>query len=234
MDSFALWGHAMKTKDEILSYIGEIGFDSAPIITLATLFSGVIVSNEIAWHMNKALGDYSLIPGFTAQFIFRELGIAVPALLLISKAGASISATVSNMKISEQFEAMEMFGLKPKTYVFFPIWVATQVSLVMLTLLSLVTTLMCAALAAVAFYGFTWGEYFNAVRDFLHFSDLALALTKAWVFGAVFPLIACYYGYQCEASAEGVGRSATTSVVVGTIVTIVLDFILTFVFTYKF
>lgn len=221
----------MKTKIEVLNYIEDVGVGSAPIIILATLFSGMIVSNEIAWHMQKALGDYSLIPGFTAQFIFRELGIAVPALLLISKAGASISATVSNMKISEQFEAMKIFGLSPRTYVFYPIWMATQISLVLLTLMSLISTLMCAALVAVLFYGFTWGEYFNAVREFLHFSDLALALVKAWVFGAVFPLIAIYSGYNCESSAEGVGRAATASVVQGTIITIVLDFIITFVFT---
>lgn len=221
----------MKTKIETLSYIEEIGVGSAPIIILATLFSGMIVSNEIAWHMQKALGDYSLIPGFTAQFIFRELGIAVPALLLISKAGASISATVSNMKMSEQFEAMKIFGLSARTYVFTPIWLATQVSSILLTLMSLISTLLCAALIAVLFYGFTWGEYFNAVREFLHFSDLALAMVKAWVFGAVFPLIACYCGYHCEASAEGVGRAATSAVVQGTIVTIVLDFIITFVFT---
>ena len=44
--------------------------------------------------MDLALHTVTMIPGFTGQFILRELGIAIPALLLVAKVGAAITAEV--------------------------------------------------------------------------------------------------------------------------------------------
>ena len=80
----------------------------------------MVVTNEIAYHMDLALHTVSMIPGFTGQFILRELGIAIPALLLVAKVGAAITAEVGSMKVTEQIDALKLLGIDPISYLVFP------------------------------------------------------------------------------------------------------------------
>ncbi len=90
-----LWSfHGPWRRDEIIQHLVHHGIGSIPIIAISTAFAGLVVTQEIAFHMDHALHTTSMIPGFTGQFIMRELGIAVPALLIVSKVGASMTAVM--------------------------------------------------------------------------------------------------------------------------------------------
>ena len=225
---------AIHTKwrwSEIFQHIITNGIGSLPVILVATAFSGLVVTDEIAWHMDHALHTVQMIPGFTGQIILRELGIAIPAFLLISKVGASITAEVGTMKITDQIDALKLLGIDPVNYLVFPRFIASVISTACLTVLASGVTLACAIGMAVAHYDFSFLEYVNALRHFVHFSDLLCALVKGTVFGAVIPIISCAYGFNCKGGAEGVGTATTDSVVASTSAVIVLDFIITFIFT---
>ncbi|NBU20110.1 ABC transporter permease [bacterium] len=115
-------------KNEILSAVYQSGVASLPIVTLSTAFAGIVVTQQMAWHMSIALSDVSMIPGFTGQFIFRELGIAIPALLLVSKVGASITAEVGTMKVTDQIDALKLLQIDPIDYLVFPRFIASMIS----------------------------------------------------------------------------------------------------------
>lgn len=212
---------------EILASIVQIGIGSLPIITLATVFAGILVSTEIAWHMDQALHSVEMIPGVTGQFILRELGIAIPALLMASKAGAATAAEVGSMKVTEQIDALELLGIDAIDYLVVPRMVASVFSLICLTLIAVTVTMAGAIGVAILRYQFAWGEYVNALRPFIEGKDLIAAVVKAGIFGAVIPVIACSFGLRCKGGAEGVGTATTDSVVASTIAIIFLDFILT-------
>ena len=172
-----------------------------------------------------------MIPGFTGQFILRELGIAIPALLLVAKVGASMTAEVSTMKVTEQIDALKLLRIDPIQYLVFPRFVATILSSACLTLISAAITLGCAIAIAVLKYHFSVLEYINSLRHFIGFKDLGLALVKGMVFGSVIPIISCTYGFRCKSGADQVGKATTQSVVTSTITVIFLDFVLTYLFT---
>lgn len=218
-------------KDEILQQLVQHGIGSLPIIAISTAFAGIVVTQEIAYHMDHALNTTSMIPGFTGQFIMRELGIAVPALLIVSKVGASMTAEIGGMKITEQIDALKLLGINPIGYLVFPRWIASILASLALTLVALGVTLICAILMAVAQFNFSYLEYLNNLRHFVGVKDLACALVKSVTYGAVTPLIACTYGFRCTGGAQGVGTATTESVVSATIAVIVIDFILTYLFT---
>ena len=140
---------------EILQATVQIGVESLPIITIATAFAGLVVTNEIAWHMDEALHTTSMIPGFTGQFIIRELGIAIPSLLLVAKVGAAITAEVGSMKITEQIDALKLLRIDPVGYLVFPRLVACIFSTACLTLISIAVTLSCAVWMAMVRYNFS-------------------------------------------------------------------------------
>jgi phospholipid/cholesterol/gamma-HCH transport system permease protein len=219
---------------EILASIVQIGVSSLPIIVLSTAFAGLVITKEIAFHMDRVLHTVQMIPGFTGQFILRELGIAIPALLLVSKVGASTTAEVGTMKVTEQIDALKLLGIDPVSYLVFPRFVASIVALACLTVISIAITLACAIGIAVLNYHFNLLEYLNAFRHFVGFKDLVGALVKGMAFGAVIPVISCAYGFRCRGGAEGVGTATTNSVVASTAVIILLDFVLTYLFTQVF
>lgn len=216
---------------EILQQVSSQGVGSVPIVLVATAFAGLVITQEIAFHMDHALHTTSMIPGFTAQFIMRELGIAIPALLLVSKVGAAMTAEIGGMKVTEQIEALRLLGIDPVGYLVFPRWLAGILSTVALTLLAMAVTLSCAILMAVLKYNFSMLEYLNTLRHFVGIRDLMAAMVKALAFGAITPLISCTYGFRCEGGAQGVGNATTQAVVSATIAVIVIDFILTYLFT---
>lgn len=223
--------HGKWRREEILQHLVHHGIGSIPIIGISTAFAGLVVTQEIAFHMDHALHTTSMIPGFTGQFIMRELGIAVPALLIVAKVGASMTAEIGGMKITEQVDALKLLGIDPVGYLVFPRWIAGIIATVSLTLIALAVTLSCAILMAVTKFNFSTLEYVNNLRHFVDLKDLACALVKAVAYGAVMPLIACTYGFRCQGGAQGVGSATTESVVSATIAVIVLDFVLTYLFT---
>lgn len=217
---------------EIVSAMVQIGVGSVPIIAVSTAFAGLVVTHEIAWHMDAALHTVSMIPGFTGQFILRELGIAIPSLLLVAKVGASITAEVGSMKITEQIDALRLLRIDPVRYLVFPRFIASILSVACLTLISIGVTLTCAIWVAVNHYNFSVLEYVNALRHFVGVKDLVCALVKGIVFGSIIPIVSCAYGFRCKGGAQGVGSATTNAVVSSTIVVIVLDFVLTYFFTW--
>jgi phospholipid/cholesterol/gamma-HCH transport system permease protein len=205
---------------------------SLPIIVLSTAVAGSVVTHEIAWHMDAALHTVSMIPGFSGQFIFRELGIAIPAMLLVSKVGASITAEVGTMKITEQIDALKLLGIDPFDYLVFPRFVAALISGACLTIISVSITIGCAIAVAVTSYNFSVLEFLNALRHFIGVRDIFCALVKGISYGAVIPIISCAYGFRCQGGASGVGTATTNSVVSATVIIILLDFLLTYLFTW--
>jgi phospholipid/cholesterol/gamma-HCH transport system permease protein len=215
---------------ETMGFIYSMGVGSLPIIVFATAFAGIVVTGEIAFHMDLALHTIEMVPGFSGQFVFREVGIAIPALLLVSKVGASTTAEVGSMKVTEQIDALKLLKIDPVEYLVGPRLLASLVVFPCLTLLAILVTMTCAIVVAVGGYGFSLMEYLNALSKFISAADLVCAVTKALAFGAVIPVVSCYYGFHCRGGAEGVGAATTNSVVTSTLAVIVIDFLLSFAF----
>lgn len=216
---------------EIGGHIVHMGIGSLPTILIATAFAGMVLTQEIAWHMDRALSTLSMVPGFTGQFILRELGVAIPALLLVSKVGASTTAEIGTMRVTDQIDALKLLKIDPISYLVFPRVIAAMITGACVTLFAVTVTLICATAIAVLRYNFSLLEYVNTLRHFVTLGDLGSALVKGVLFALTIPLTACAYGFRCKGGAEGVGEATTQAVVSSTIVIIALDFILTFVFT---
>jgi phospholipid/cholesterol/gamma-HCH transport system permease protein len=238
-DIFVLWLQILRRIPkaeswrwpEINQAIVQIGVESLGIITISTAFAGILVTQEIAYHMDLALHSVSMIPGFTGQFILREIGIAIPALLLVSKVGAAITAEIGTMKVTEQIDALKLLGIDPVSYLLFPRFIAAIISGACLTVIAVCVTLFCAIGIAVLRYNFSFLEFLNALSHFLGIKDILFALVKGTIYGAIIPIISCAYGFRCKGGAEGVGSATTQSVVTATMAVIILDFLLTYLFT---
>lgn len=205
---------------------------SVLIVCFCVTSAAAVTIVESSYHMKLVIQNDSLVPGFAALLILRELGSVVMALLITSRVGAGLAAEVGSMQITEQVDALKMLGINPIRFIVVPRFVACVIAGVVLSIVANLVCLYGAMLVSTMKLGYTYGGFISAMRGFVHFQDLVFAAIKGAAFGSVIPLFSCFYGFRCESGAEGVGLATTNSVVATSVSVIVIDFCLTYVFTH--
>jgi phospholipid/cholesterol/gamma-HCH transport system permease protein len=202
------------------------------IIVLCVCFAAMVTILESSFHMKLVIQNDSIVPGFAAMLILRELGAVVTALLLTSRVGAGIAAEVGIMQTTEQIEALKMLGIDPIGYLLMPRLIGCILGGIVLTLIADLVCIYSAMLISNAYLGFTTGMFLSGMRRFVEFKDLMFSMIKGACFGAVIPLVSCYFGFRCKPGAEGVGAATTNSVVTSSIIIIIIDFVLSYLFSH--
>jgi len=216
----------------IVQQLEFVSWQSVPVILFCVCFAAVVTIIESSFHMKLVVQNDALVPGFAALLILRELGAVVSALLLTSRVGAGIAAEVGTMQVTEQIDALKMLGIDPIRFLVVPRFFACAIGGLLLSLVANLVCLYCAMLVSESMLGYSSGAFVTGMRAFVSFQDLVFAGIKGACFGAVIPLISCFFGFRCQSGAEGVGFATTNSVVVSSVSIIVLDFALTYVFSH--
>lgn len=225
------WTRPFRFK-EFFQQFYFIGNESLVIIVFCVCFAAMVTILESSFHMKIVIQNDSMVPGFSALLILRELGAVVTALLLTSRVGAGIAAEVGSMQITEQIDALKMLGIDPINYLVIPRLMASILATAVLVIIADVTCIYAATVISDSYLGYSFSMFMNSMRRFVQFKDFIFSVVKGAFFGAVIPLVSCYYGFKCATGADGVGKATTNSVVVASIGIIVLDFILSYLFSY--
>ena len=218
-------------RQEVLKQINFIAIESLPIVLICVSFAAMVTILESSFHMKLVIQNDSMVPGFAVLLILRELGVVVSALLLTSRVGAGIAAEVGLMKITEQLEALKMLGIEPIRYLLLPRLIAGIICGAVISIIANIVCILCAMLVSEFYLGFTSSMFMTAMIRFVDFQDIIFSTIKGAVFGAIIPLVSCYFGFKCKPGASGVGETTTNSVVVASVLIIMVDFLLTFVFS---
>lgn len=217
---------------DLAKQIHFVAGESLPIIVLCVCAAAMVTIIEASFHMKLVIQNDSMVPGFAAMLILRELGAVVMALLVTSRAGAGMAAEVGTMKITEQVEALQMLGLDPIRFLVAPRLIACAISGAILSLIANIVCLLAAMGVSIVKLGYTAGLFMEMSRPFVTGQDLVFAVIKGAVFGAVIPLFSCYCGLRCRPGAEGVGLATTNAVVSSSVAIIVLDFLMSYLMSY--
>jgi phospholipid/cholesterol/gamma-HCH transport system permease protein len=210
---------------ELIRQFDAIGSMSLPLVAIAGAATGVVLSLETHDSLTR-FGARSMLPAVIIFSILKESGPVITGLVVSGRVGAGIGAELGSMKVSEQIDAMEASAVDPFRYL-----VATRVlaCVLMLPLLTL----------AADFSGILMGWIANnltepvSLRYFLNsgfkdvaFGDFIPPVLKTTVFGFIIGLTACFQGIRTSGGTEGVGRSATSSVVLSSLFVILADVVL--------
>lgn len=221
-------------KKEFIEQLYFIANKSLLIIVFCVCFAAVVTILESSYHMMMVIQNDSMVPGFAALLILRELGAVVTALLLTSRVGAGMASELGTMQITEQVDALRMLGIDPIKYLVVPRFLASLAGGFMLTVIANILCIFTAMLVSQYYLGYPPGLFVSSMLRFVVFNDLVFAMIKGTIFGGVIPLIASYYGFRCQPGAEGVGRATTNTVVAASVSIIVIDFILSYTFSYMY
>jgi len=220
-------------NERIIEQAKKAGFDSFPIVSVVALFIGFIFALQTAYFMQR-IGSEIYIASLVALTVVRELGPVITALIVAGRVGASNTAELGSMQVTEQIDALETLATNPVKYLVVPRFVALSMMLPLLTLYANIIGILGSYLICVVKLGITSSMYMHVTFSSLLYKDLFTGLFKSWIFGMIIALISCYEGFNVEGGAEGVGKATTRSVVFTFIMIIAADCFFTALFYFIF
>lgn len=220
-------------KERIFEQAKKTGFDSLPIVTLIGFFIGTILALQTAVLMQR-LGSEMYIASIVALSLVRELGPVITALIVAGRVGAAITAEIGSMQVTEQIDALEVFGSNPIKYLVVPRFLALTIMLPLLTLYANAIGIFGGYAICVYRLGISSSMYLNITADALLYKDLFTGLFKTVVFGMIIAFVSCYEGFNVEGGADGVGKATRQAVVASFILILAADCLFTALFYFIF
>ncbi len=211
----------------------RIGVDSLPIVSIVALFTGMILAFQTTYLLKK-LSSEIYIANLVALSLVRELGPVFTSLVVAGRIGASITAEIGTMTVTEQVDALQTLAANPVKYLVVPRFVAMVIMLPLLVVYTDLIGILGGYIICVYRLGVTSAMYIQMTFDSLVLKDLFSGLLKSVIFAMIIALISCYEGLRTAGGAEGVGRSTTLSVVTSFIMIIAADCLFTALFYFVF
>ncbi len=210
----------------LLKQIVEIGLRSQLVVIITGGFTGAVFAAQTFFQFNK-LGMGSAVGAVVSVSVCRELGPVLTALMVTGRVGASMSAEIGTMKVTEQIDALRALAVHPIDYLVVPRTLAMMISMPLL-----VTECIAFGIAAGYFVSISLldvnGTYYmaNMVR-WTQMRDIIMGLTKAFCFALLIVFISCHKGLTTREGAVGVGRATTEAVVDSSLAVLISNFFLT-------
>ena len=210
---------------QILRQITEIGTRSLPLVVA----SGFALGMVLTLHTRGTLvmfGAAALIPTVQSLGFFVEIGPLVAALLVAGRVGSGIGAVLANMRATEQIDGIESLSIDSFKFLVVPRVIGCVVSLPLLTLFMDFAGLLGGFVSERISSGISFELYISRAFMSLDWSNFVAPTVKTAVFGFIIGTVSSYFGYTTNEGAQGVGRAATSSVVVSSLLIILVDVIL--------
>lgn len=216
-------------RDQLVEQMKKNGVDSLSIVFLTAFFTGIVLAFQTAYTM-KQMSAEIYIASLVSLSMTRELGPVLTALVVAARVGASITAEVGTMKVTEQIDALETLATNPIKYLVTPRFLSLCIMLPLLTIYADFIGILGGYLVGVTRLHISSNLYIKKAFDALVYKDIFAGLLKSLVFAAIISIVACYEGMRTRGGAEGVGKSTTLSVVISCILVITVDCFFTALF----
>jgi len=220
-------------RKHLFAQMEKIGVGSFPIVFLTALFTGMVLALQGAYQMQK-IDARAYVANLVSLSMLRELGPVLTALVVAGRVGASITAELGTMRVTEQIDALETMATNPIKFLIVPRFAAIMVMLPLLTIYSDLIGIFGGYLVGVFKLGIGSRMYINMTFTPLVLKDFFTGIAKSICFAALIGIISCYQGFTTEGGAEGVGRATTFSVVLSFIMIIAADCLFTALFFFAF
>ena len=205
--------------------MAHLGADSLPIVLLTMLFTGMVMTVQIAHEFIK-YGAQSSVGGVIAIAMGRELAPVLTGVVVAGRVGAAITAEIGSMKVTEQIDALRVMAVSPVAFLVVPRLMACLVMLPVLIIFGDVIGTIGGYFMATQYAGISEFAFLHSIWVFCEPNDVIGGLIKGIFFGIIIALVGCHKGLTTENGAEGVGKATTGSVVTSIILIFISNYFL--------
>jgi phospholipid/cholesterol/gamma-HCH transport system permease protein len=211
----------------LIAQLYAVGVLTVLLVAISGLFVGMVLGLQ-GYTVLSDYGADQTLGYMVAASLVRELGPVVSALLFAGRAGSALTAEIGLMKATEQLSGMEMMAVNPIKRIIAPRFFAGVLSMPLLAALFSMVGIVGGYFIGVDMLGVDEGAFWSRMQSGIDFDDdIVNGVIKSAVFGIVVTWIALFEGYDAVATAEGVSRATTRTVVHSAFAVLGLDFVLT-------
>ncbi len=224
-EAFRTGGNIAKFSGSIIRNLGDVRHYTTEVFHQTGIL--ILSSGLIIWVMQFVIGyecgleaNYTLkqigaplYSGiFTAWCAIREMAPYMWGYIFAAKVGCGLVAELGSMRIAEEIDAMEVMGVRSRSYLvgsrIIAAWLAMPflytVGLGIMYIAEYLTVVVQLGGVSSGGYSFIFWLYQNPL-DFLY------SMTKVMSMGTVIIFVGCYYGYNASGGPVGVGRNTAKS-----------------------
>lgn len=223
-----LKGGAVRIK-ACISEMVKAGYNSIPIVSVISLFVGIILALQAAYQLKK-VGALIYVADLVGVSLTRELAPILTAIIVAGRSGSAFAAEIGSMRAAEEVDALVTMGINPVRFLVVPKLIAMMIMLPALTVLADFIGILGGFLIAIVQLEIHPYNYFQQTIQALVMKDVVTGLVKALAFSVVITIVGAYQGFRVEGGAEEVGRRTTASVVASIFLVIVFDLFFTAMF----
>ena len=214
------WKQFMTEADKLI-------LSSIIIVGVISLFIGGVLVIQTASNLENPLIDRMYVGYMVRESLILEFCSTMVALILAGKIGSNIASELGSMRISEQIDAMDMMGVNSAGFLVLP-------KVLCATLLSPLLMLLSFALGILGGYVvvemtglISSAQYVTGIKYFYNGFYLLYSSFKMSLFCFLISSVSAFMGYYAEGGSLGVGRSATRSIVITSILILLFDLVVT-------
>ncbi|HLC18408.1 MAG TPA: ABC transporter permease [Thermodesulfobacteriota bacterium] len=208
-----------------------VGVQSLFVVILTGGFTGMVMALQ-SYNALKRFGAESLVGPTVALSMTRELGPVLTGLMVTGRAGSAMATELGTMRVTEQIDALYTMAVNPIKYLVVPRIIAGVLMFPILTIVTDAVGIVGGYLIGVKVLGINSGVFIGRTIDFVSVDDIFNGLYKSIVFGLITTLVASYHGFYAKGGAEGVGKAATSAVVMGAIMILISDYVMSSLMSY--
>ena len=207
---------------DCLEEMQQCGAMALPIVSLIGLLVGLILAYQAAVLMRQFGADIYVADAVGLAMV-REMGAMMTAVILAGRTGAAFAATLGNMRANDEIDALETLGIRPVDFLVVPKLVALALMMPLLALYSNFMGILGGMFVSLTVLDIPPAAYWVQTISAIDLSDVTSGILKASAFGLLVGLAGCHRGLLAERSSAGVGRAATSAVVMALLLIIVAD-----------
>src|SRR4029078_6339226 len=211
---------------ELMHQSVEIGMGSLGIVAVISVFMGAVSAVQTAYQLTSPLLPLSTIAVIVRDTVILEFAPTLVCIVLAGVIGSKIAGELSNMRVSEQMDALEIMGINTKSYLVMPKILAALITIPLLVILPMVLGIYGGRLAGSLGGILSTDTYDRGLTQSFIPKNVWFALAKAYTFAFIISSVSSFYGYNVKGGALEIGRASTTAVITSCILILFADYIL--------
>lgn len=209
-----LRGRAQFRWTDAFLVMQECGPQALGIVAMINFLVGLILAFVGAVQLRR-FGASIYVADLVAIATVREMGCIMTGIILCGRTGAAFAAQLGTMKVNEEINALQTFGISPIEFLVLPRMVALLLVMPFLCAFADLISIAGGFFVSVSILDVTPTVYLTRTVDAIHLTSFLLGIGKGCFFGFLVAYAGCFRGMQSGSSAAAVGEATTRAVVTG-------------------
>ena len=194
--------------------IQECGPEALGIVALINFLIGLILAFVGATELAN-FGASIYTADLVAVATVREMGCIMTGIIVCGRTGAAFAAQLGTMKVNQEIEAFQTFGISPVEFLVLPRMLALIFMMPLLCVFADLISIAGGFLVSTLMLEVTPALYLGRTIAAINLTAFLLGIGKGAFFGVLIALTGCLRGMQCGTNAAAVGHATTSAVVTG-------------------